>query len=205
MKRRSLLLLTGLIVQIAGTHPLSAQGGFLGLTTLELSTPVGDTKNFIDAMAGAGLGWEGRWTVSSRASAGVAIAFGEFSQHESGTMEFPSGAVTGDLLRQLFTQQLLATGYIYPVRMRQVRLYAGGGAGVSQIDQNLNLGTQLISRSAWHAVLAPEVGAEIRSHDGFLVGVVSVRFNAAMAAGDYVGGGSRRFQYFTLRLGFGEQ
>ena len=202
MRYHRLLLLTALI---AGARPLAAQGGFLGVTSIELSTPLGDTKHFVDTGLGAGLGWEGRWTVNSHTSAGFGLVFSEFSQHEDGTMQFPSGAVTGNMLRQLFSQQLLATGYFFPGGRGQVRYYAGGGIGATQMDQNVNLGTQLLSKSAWHFTLAPEIGAEIRSHDGFLVGVVALRYNGAMAAGDYVGGGSRHFQNITLRFGFGEQ
>ena len=202
MKRQLLMVLTAVL---AGGHTLAAQGTFMSLTTLELSTPVGDTKNYTSVGVGPGLGWEGRWGVREHTSAGVSLTIGQFSEHEDGTMELPSGAVTGDMLRQLVSQQILATGFYYPSRFGHVRFYAGGGLGVASIDQDFNLGLQQLSRSAWHLVMAPEIGAELRGGDGYLVGIVSLRFNASNSTGDYLGGGSRRFQNVTLRLGIGEE
>jgi len=201
MKRQ---LLVALIAVLAGAHTLAAQG-FMSLTTLELSTPVGDTKDYTSVGVGPGLGWEGRWTMRQHTSAGVSLTIGQFSEREDGTMELPSGAVTGDMLRQLVSQQILATGFYYPSRLGKIRFYAGGGLGVTSIDQDFNLGLQQLSRSAWHLVAAPEIGAELRGGDGYLVGIVSLRFNASNAAGNYLGGGSRRFQNLTLRLGIGEE
>jgi hypothetical protein len=202
MKRR---LLVVFIAVLAGARTLAAQGNFMSLTTFELSTPIGDTRRYTSVGVGPGLGWEGRWAMHERTSAGVSLTLGQFSERDNGTMQLPAGAVTGEMLRQIVTEQVLATGYFYPTRRQPVRFYAGGGLGASFIDQDFNVGTSQLSRSAWHAVIAPEVGAELRGNDGFLVGVVSLRFNAGLAAGDYLGGGSRRFQYLTLRLGFGEE
>jgi hypothetical protein len=201
MKRQLLMVL---IAVLAGAHTLAAQN-FMSLTTLELSTPTGDTRDYTSVGVGPGIGWEGRWSVRHHASAGVSLTIGQFSERESGTMELPSGAVTGDMLRRLVSQQILATGFYYPSRLGKVRFYAGGGLGATSIDQDFNLGLQQLSKSAWHLVVAPEIGAEIRGGDGYMVGIVSLRFNASNSAGNYLGGGSRRFQNLTLRLGIGEE
>jgi len=201
MKRQLLMVLAAVL---AGARTLAAQD-FMSLTTLELSTPVGDTKNYTSVGIGPGLGWEGRWVMRQHTSAGVSLTIGQLSERENGTMELPSGAVTGDMLRQLVSQQILATGYYYPSRFGKVRFYAGGGLGAASIDQDFNLGLQQLSRSAWHLVVAPEIGAELRGGDGYMVGIVSLRFNASNAAGNYLGGGARRFQNLTLRLGIGEE
>jgi hypothetical protein len=185
---------------------LSEPSNFMSLTTFDLSVPLGDTQRYVTGGLGPGLGWEGRWTVNAHSSAGVSVSVVGFSHHTSQTIDFPSGAATGDQLRQLMPANLLATGYLYPFQHNGVRWYAGGGVGGGHIDQNFSLGTQQLSRGAWHLVVAPEIGAEVRAGpDHLFVGVFSLRYNVPVAAGDYLGGGSRKFQYLTLRFGIGEE
>jgi hypothetical protein len=190
----------------AQEQSLVTPSNFMSLTTFELSVPLGDTKKYMTGGLGPGLGWEGRWLMSPRTSAGVSLTVAGFSHHTESTINFPSGAATGDQLRQLMPAQLLAVGYLYPYEKKGVRWYAGGGIGGGHVDQDFNLGTHQLSNGAWHVVLAPEIGAEVRGGpDRLFVGVFSLRYNAPLAAGDYLGGGSRRFQYLTLRIGIGEE
>jgi hypothetical protein len=206
MTYRWLLLTACITTLLSGARPAVAQGNFMSLTTFELSAPLGDTKRYVNSAIGPGLGWEGRWTVNTRASAGVSLAVSGFSNHTEGTINFPSGAATGDQLRQLMPAQMLATGYVYPLTRKGVRWYAGGGVGAGHVDQDFNLGTHQLSNGAWHFVIAPEIGAEVRSGgQGLFVGVFALRYNAPVAAGDYLGGGARQFRYLTLRIGIGEE
>jgi len=185
---------------------LAEPSNFMSVTTFELSLPLGDTKRYVTGGLGPGLGWEGRWAVNGHSSAGVSATVAGFSRHTESTIDFPSGAATGDQLRQLMPAQLLATGYLYPYQRNGVRWYVGGGVGGGHVDQDFSLGTQQISRGAWHLVVAPEIGAEVRAGpDHLFVGVFSLRYNVPTAAGDYLGGGSRKFQYLTLRVGIGEE
>jgi hypothetical protein len=190
----------------AQERSLVTPSNFMSVTTFELSAPIGDTRKYMTGGFGPGLGWEGRWLMSPRTSAGVSLSVAGFSRHTESTINFPSGAATGDQLRQLMPAQLLATGYLYPLDRKGVRWYAGGGIGGGHVDQDFNLGTHQLSSGAWHVVFAPEIGAEVRGGpDHLFVGVFSLRYNAPLAAGDYLGGGSRRFQYLTLRIGIGEE
>lgn len=202
MMRYRWSLLTALL---AGASTLSAQDSFVSVTTYELSAPVGDTRRFIPAASWVGLSWEGRWTVARHVSTGVLLGLNEFSHRSNGTMNFPSGAATGEQLRYLLSTQVLATSYVYPFAGERHRWYVGGGVGATRVIQGFELGTRQIANSAWHVVVAPEVGAEVRSPGGAFVGVVGVRFNAPLATGDYLGGGARSFQHVTLRLGIGER
>ena len=70
MTYRWLLLTTCIATLLSGARPAAAQGNFMSLTTFELSAPLGDTKRYVNSAIGPGLGWEGRWTVNTRASAG---------------------------------------------------------------------------------------------------------------------------------------
>jgi len=199
-------LALGIVLRAEAQVSLAEPSNFMSLTTFELSAPLGDTKRYVTGGLGPGLGWEGRWTVNAHSSAGVALNVTGFSRHTENTIDFPSGAATGDQLRQLMPAQLLATGYVYPYQRNGVRWYAGGGVGTAHVDQDFSLGTQQLSRGAWHFVVAPEIGAEVRGGpDRLFVGVFALRYNAQTAAGDYLGGGSRRFQYLTLRVGIGEE
>jgi hypothetical protein len=190
---------------LVGRASLPAQDSFISLTMYEVAAPLGDTRRFLSGPSWLGLSWEGRWSVSRRAAAGVSVGFNDFSERFSGTTNFPSGAATGPQFRYLLSLPLLATGYAYPLGGERVRWFAGGGAGVAHIDQVFQLGTRQVGRRGWHLAVAPEVGAEMYDFNGDLVGVVSLRFNAPFATGDYVGGGARSFQYLTLRVGMGER
>ena len=213
--RRSLVLVPLLLAlgvaplamrRVEAQQSLSEPSNFMSLTTFDVSVPLGDTKRYVTGGLGPGLGWEGRWAVNGYSSAGVSVSVVGFSRHTQQTIDFPSGAATGDQLRQLMPANLLATGYLYPYQRNGVRWYAGGGVGGGHIDQAFSLGTQQLSRGAWHLVVAPEIGAEVRAGpDHLFVGVFSLRYNVPVAAGDYLGGGSRKFQYLTLRVGIGEE
>lgn len=188
----------------AGAGALPAQGSFTSVTMYEVSAPLGDTRRFVAGVSWVGLSWEGRWAVSRRAAAGVSLGLNDFSDSFTGTTNFPSGAATGPQFRYLLSAPVLAKGYVYPLDGERVRWFAGGGAGVAHVDQVFQLGTRPVGRRGWHLAVAPEVGAELYDFDGGLTAVVSVRYNAPFATGNYVGGGARSFQYLTLRLGMGE-
>jgi hypothetical protein len=188
---------------VAGARTASAQDPFITVTAYEVSVPVGDTRRFIPNASFMGLTWEARWAVTRRASAGVVFGINEFSQRSSGTTNFPSGAATGPQFRYLLSMPLLATGYVYPFGSDRRLVYFGGGAGVARVDQLFELGTRQLGRAAWHFVVAPEIGAEMHRVGGDFVGLVSVRYNMPFAMGDYVGGGTRSFRHFTIRLGMG--
>ena len=198
-------LLLPMLLASARTLPAQSNNIFMSITTLELSAPLGDTRNYVKSTAGPGLTWEGRWAVRPSAALGAQLTVSQFSQHTNETMTFPSGAVTGDMLRHLVTGQVTGTAFWYPIKRDKVRWYAGGGLGGGHADQDFDLGTRQVSRSAWHMLITPEIGAEIRRADSLFVAVVSLRYNAPISAGNYLGGGKRSFQYLTLRIGLGEE
>jgi hypothetical protein len=185
------------------TPSLSAQENFRAITTYEVSVPMGDTRRFITAPSWFGLSWEGRWKLARRSSAGVLIGLNEFSDRSDETTNFPSGSATGPQFRLLVAIPFLFTGYVYPIDTKGVRIYVGGGAGFTSMTQMYTLGLQQLGESSWHLVAAPEVGAEIRRFGDF-TGIVSVRYNAPLKTGDYIGGGGRSFRYVSIRLGIGE-
>jgi len=183
-----------------------AEPDFFTVTTYEISIPTGDTRRFVGSPSWAGLSWEGRWPLGNRsATAGVLIGLNEFSERFNGTTNFPSGAATGPQFRYLLSMSAMATGYWYSFGTQRYRLYVGGGAGAMRIDQVYELGVQQVSRAAWHAVAAPEIGTEYFGLGSLFVGVFGIRFNVPLSGGDYVGGGSRSFRSVTFRLGISER
>lgn len=196
---------------VAGPRVTSAQNpyadpDFFTVTTYEISIPTGDTRRFLGAPSWAGLSWEARWPLSNRrATGGVMLGLNEFSERTDGTTNFPSGAATGPQFHYLLSMSAMATGYVYTFGTQRYRWYFGGGVGAMRIDQVFELGVQQMARTAWHAVAAPEVGAEVFGIGGLFVGVFGVRFNAPLSAGDYVGGGARSFRSITFRVGLSER
>ena len=202
MMRHRLQLLVALF---SCARLLSAQSSFVSVTTYEVAVPIGETRDFLTSTSWLGFSWEGRWALASRAYAGVQVGLNDFSQRTDGTMNFPSGAATGPQFRYLLSTPLLVTGYVYPIDTYHVRWYVGGAAGYSYILQLFELGVRQITHGAWHAVLAPEAGVEVRAFGEGVIGLVSVRYSAPASAGDYLGGGSRSFRHLTVRMGFGEE
>jgi hypothetical protein len=183
-----------------------AEPDFFTVTTYDISLPIGDTRRFLGSPSWAGLTWEGRWPLANRsATAGFMLGLNEFSERFNGTTNFPSGAASGPQFRYLLSMSVMATGYVYTFGTQRYRWYFGGGAGAVRVDQVYELGVQQVSRAAWHAVAAPEVGAEVFGIGGLFVGVFGIRFNAPLSAGNYVGGGARSFQSITFRVGLSER
>ena len=142
--------------------------------------------------------------ISESAIVGAAVGAAYMGMRPVAEMQF------GDFVSIAFDQLITCAakmhyriGWAVPM---VVRCPNGGGVGGGHIDQDFTLGTQQLSRNAWHLVVAPEIGAEVRGGpDRLFVGVFSLRYNVPVAAGDYLGGGSRKFQYLTLRVGIGEE
>jgi hypothetical protein len=183
---------------------LGAQDGFTAVTSYTLSLPLGDTRRFVTMPSWLGMNWEGAWMLNPHTSAGLAFGVHDFNNASTGTTNFPSGSATGQQLRDLLVTTLMGTGRWYPVAGRSHRPYVGLGAGLVHADEMYTLGFSQTSRSAWHFAVAPEAGWVFPLIEG-IEALVAARYTSPAPAGQYIGGGQRRFPFATLSFGLIER
>jgi hypothetical protein len=195
--------LLALLLVSASVSPLAAQSRYLSALEWSIAVPVGDTHNFGPTTSYSGAVWEGRWMNSPHNSIGALLGFNEFYHRQSGTFDFPAGAVTGDQYRHLLTVPLLFTSHWYPMaRPDDPRWYIGGGAGLQYNEQLFQLGLDQRNRSNWSVVMVPEIGLAFSAWYA-TGGIISLRYHLPSESSGFLGSNQRRFQYFSLSLGFG--
>ena len=83
-------------------------------------------------------------------------------------------------------------------------MYVGLGAGGQWAQQYYQLGVNSqLSRNGFHWVVAPEIGVAKQVMEGTEL-VIGLRYTAPTAAGDYVGGGARKFSFLSLSFALAE-
>lgn len=180
-------------------------GQFTSIGTYQISVPIGDTHRFVPVMSFFGAGWEGQWPLHSRTNWGVSANINDFFDATDGTRTFPQGAATG--LQNLDLLMVSGMGNIHHFVGKSTSHgpFVGVGAGIQYVQQYYQLGVNSqFSRSAWHFVLTPEAGFTSHVMDGVDF-VFSARLFAPTSSGDYLGGGSRRFQFLAFSFGLAER
>ena len=183
---------------------LRAQDSFTAVTSYTFSVPFGDTRHFVTMPSWIGMNWEGAWMLSGHTSAGLAFGVHDFNESSFGTTDFPSGAATGQQMRDLLVTTLMGTGRWYLFADRTHRPYFGLGAGVVYSDQMYTLGFSQTSRSAWHLAVAPEAGWVFPMIEG-IEALVTARYTVPATTGQYIGGGPRSFPFATISIGLIER
>jgi opacity protein-like surface antigen len=187
-----------------GTPEPPREENFTNLGSYAIAVPIGDTRRFTNGMSWLGIGWEGQWRVRSRTVAGASLTLNHFYDETRGTTNFGTGSVTGFQHRDLLLAGAMATGRWYLDRMAGHGPYIGLGAGGQWAQQYYQLGVNSqLSRSAFHLALAPEFGVAKQVMDGIDL-MIGLRYTASAAAGDYVGGGARKFNFLSLSFALAE-
>ena len=196
-------LLTSLVSVVAIASPLVAQEKLLTATEYSIAMPFGDTPTYGAGSSWTGAAWEARWMSQPHTSIGTLIGFNEFHRRESGTFNFPGGAVTGDQYRDLIMIPLLVTGaWYFNSNPDDPRWYVGGGGGLQYTDQYFQLGLDQRHQRNWNAVLVPEVGLTFSAWYA-TGGIISLRYHLPSESAAFLGSSQRRFPYLSLSLGFG--
>lgn len=205
MRRASLSLvaLAALACPLVARPLAAQQHRYLSAIEYSVAIPLGDTRGYVSGTSWSGGVWESRWMDHPHTSIGALIGFNEFSRRTSGTLTFPSGAITGDQYRHIITVPILVTGHWYFSGARDdPRWYAGGGVGAVYNDQQFQLGLQDKHRTNWGIAMVPEVGLAFSAwYD--TGGILSLRYHLPSTSSDMFGDGHRRLQYISLSLGFG--
>lgn len=209
------LLRNGVVATLcaAGLRALPAQEAyvepypephFTSLAFYLVSVPTGDTRRFASEPSWLGISMEAQWRFQRHAAAGIAIGVSDFSHRSNGTTNFSSGSATGEQLRDLVAVTVAGTTrwYFGPRPGRGTYLGVATGFLIAQQTYQLGVMPQFV-RSALHLAVTPEMGVAIPVFDG-VDAVVSARYTLPSRAGDYLGGGARRFQFLTIGVGLAE-
>jgi hypothetical protein len=196
--RESLLLIA------LAAIPLGAQEHrYLSALEWSVAVPIGNTRDFMPATSFSGAIWEGRWMDHPHTSIGALLGFNEFYHRESGTFDFPGGAVTGDSYRHLLAIPVMFTAHWYPsAAPDDPRWFIGGGAGIQYTEQLFQLGLAERRRTNWNAVITPEIGLAFSAWYA-TGGIISLRYHLPSESGGFLGSTQRRFSYFSLSFGLG--
>ena len=153
-----------------------------------ISSPTGNTKDFIDKTSYVGFSLEGRKFVSDHFSLGASLQWNAFEQEEAG----PALAK-----HTMNAYPLMATVHLYPTKNDKFIPYAGLGIGAVRVYQRVERVMSLDEKDAWHFGLAPELGAVVRL--GTDVGMLfNVKYIQAFESGDKLPAQS----FFSVSIGF---
>jgi hypothetical protein len=198
------MALTMMAAQVVGAgaaraqEPEPALDNFASVATFTVSVPFGDAHRFTSTPSWLGISWEGQWTVRRSLVAGALLGMHDFYERSDGTMEFPSGAATGEQARELTMATMLATTRWFPGGTRWRGVVLGLGAGTIWARESFQLGVfDPILNSAFHLAVVPEAAVTIPIFEG-VKGMVGARYSLTAPAGSYLGGGKRSFHFLTL-------
>ncbi|HEX4682992.1 MAG TPA: hypothetical protein VH277_09800, partial [Gemmatimonadaceae bacterium] len=117
---------------------------------------------------------------------------------------FPQGAATGLQNRDLLLVSGTGTIHHYLGKTTGRGAFVGVGAGGEYVQQYYQLGVNSqFTRTGFHFILAPEAGYTTPVMEGVDL-VLAARYSAPTSAGNYLGGGSRRFGFLTFVFGLAE-
>lgn len=171
----------------------------MGGVTYNMSFPLGDTRDFIDATSWRGWGLEGRWFNNENVSFGLSWHWTSFHQQAQGTWPVEGGHVTGSQFRRISTSPFLVNAHYHFVntrdRYQKYIPYLGFGLGAYWIETRHEIGVFVYEERNWHFGLAPEGGMFVNlKHETYLM--ITLRYNYAFKSGS-----ADSMQYVALALG----
>jgi len=174
-----MLLLTGLSY---------GQRAYIAGMSYMISSPTGNSKDFVDKTSYVGFSLEGRKFVSDHFSLGASLQWNAFEQEEAGP---------GLAKHTMNAYPLMATVHAYPTNNDKFIPYAGLGIGAVRVYQRKERVMSLDEQDAWLFGLAPELGAVVRL--GTDVGMMfNIKYIQAFESKDKMPAQT----YFSVSIGF---
>ncbi len=150
----------------------------------EVASPT--NSGYLDKTSWAGGRIEYRKMVKPQFSVGAAISWNSFEQYV-GTKTYNNGhggAVTTDMVREIYTLPITITGhYYFKTSSKIFKPYAGLGLGAEYAEQNAYFNIYGLTSNNWGFVARPEVGALLQFGKG-VAGLVGVSYNVATNKND---------------------
>jgi outer membrane protein W len=154
--------------------PLNTNFVFVGY---EVSAPT--NQNYLTETSWSGIRFDYRRILSPNVSIGIGVSFNTFNQYFPTTTyqrQDGSGAVTGDMIRQIYTAPITLSAHYYLTSKSLIKPYVGLGLGTEYAEQNAYFNIYKIGYNNWGFCLRPEAGIIARFNREF-AGFVSVAYN----------------------------
>ncbi|MFA9453077.1 MAG: outer membrane beta-barrel protein [Candidatus Aminicenantaceae bacterium] len=180
--------LTGIMIVLLLLTGLSyGQRAYIAGMSYMISSPTGNTKDFIDKTSYLGFSLEGRKFLSDYFSLGASFQWNSFLQEEVG----------GTLAQHsMNAYPLMATLHFYPSNNNKFIPYAGVGLGGLKVFQREEKVLSIEEQSAWLFGVVPELGAIVR-----LGSDVGLLFNIKYVQG-FEAGEMPTQSFFSYNFGF---
>ncbi len=196
MNKNMRVLAAALFLTLVFSAEGRAQQWFWGMEYM-VSSPMGDTKDFVSDFSWRNFGVEGRNLIRDNASVGVYFGWNVFAEKTDSLIQFDAATtVYGTQYRYVNAFPIMATGHYYFGRRRGVRPYVGTGAGVYYAENRLEIGTGAFQTTNWHFGFMPEVGVIIPVNYNARA-MFNVRYNYGFPAG------GSKISYWTVGIGIG--
>jgi len=136
------------------------------------------TTDYLSEMSWSGFRIDYRHMVTPNVSIGLAMSFNTFEEYfDKRTYQRPdgSGAVSSDMIRQVYTTPITATVHYY-FNGDKIRPYVGLGMGTQYSEQNAYFNIYAVGVNNWGFTARPEAGILGRFNSN-LSGYLSVAYN----------------------------
>lgn len=124
----------------------------------EVAFPGGD---FISRTSWSGGRFEYRIMIKPNVSVGIGSSWNSFEQYTPRTVyqkEDGSGAITSDIIKQVYTVPITASAHYYFRGKEKLLPYLGVGLGAQYSDQTVYLNIYALDENNWGFVVRPEIG-----------------------------------------------
>ena len=174
-----------------------------GAATYQISFPLGDTKDYIDATSFRGVGLDFRYTIEKNTSVGLTLGWNVFDERRTETAQLGTqnpGAITGTQDRYLNSFPIMANVHYYFGERGGVRPYVGLNAGGIVMNQRFEIGIVALQNDGWEWGIAPEAGIIIPMDREWAI-MVNAKYNYAFT-GESVFETDISHSYLGLNIGF---
>jgi outer membrane protein len=166
--------------------------------TYSLGFGTGDVKEFISQTSFRGVGLEFNHMVQDNIGVGFMAGWNVFyDELPYDTYTAGKQSLSGKQWRYSNHVPLLATANYFLKPGENVNPFVGLGIGTIYTRRNTDMNLYTIEEDAWMFGLSPTIGAQIMASDVTKFNV-SLRYNAAIAAGDF----DEAQNYLSLNIGF---
>jgi len=171
------------------------------------STPMGDTKHFVnnDSWLGFTLDVRKSGGPNNRGAAGLTFGYYEFYRMDgaANTMTFGTTSVTGQQYRHAFVIPMMLNVTGYAGSPSGMRPYFGLNAGATYIKQTVDIGIYSLTSDAVVVSAMPELGVMLPSMGRTAVNL-HVRYHIPFGSSNlYAEGGSgASMQFLSVGVGF---
>lgn len=143
----------------------------------EVSIPT--NNNYLTETSWSGIRFDYRRILSPNVSIGLGVSFNTFNQYFPTTTyqkKDGSGAVTGDMIRQIYTAPITLSAHYYLTSKSLIKPYVGIGLGTEYAEQNAYFNIYKVGANNWGFVVRPEAGLIARFNREF-AGFLSAAYN----------------------------